>query len=155
MKPLAKLTLLRQRLYAKDCAEDTASSGGGNTASGGGGSSKHLISLLRAQSRSLVSLIFPAARRANCDYGEWGPWRQCNPKCGDGTQYRQRYLKNADAMNKQCNEVLYDTRDCHTDCEEEQATGNALSLTHRISFLICVFFSFEKSQVRIPTNSAR
>lgn len=87
----------------------------------------HVIHQIQSISpmRSIYENMFRsfAARRGSCDYGEWGPWRECQPKCGDGTQYRQRYLKNGDAMNKQCNEVAYDTRNCRTECEEEEATG--------------------------------
>lgn len=60
MKPLAKLTLLRQRLYAKDCSEDTSSAaggGGGNFVSGGGGSSKTKTNSFRPKRITHLDLI--------------------------------------------------------------------------------------------------
>ncbi|KAJ1526166.1 hypothetical protein ONE63_009326 [Megalurothrips usitatus] len=88
MKPMARLSLVRQRLYEKTCE-----------LSGG-----------QAMPEDVDS---ESNYREGCEVGDWEPWPECPVTCGRGMRHRQRFYVNAElATERGCKRALTSRQQC-------------------------------------------
>ncbi|KAK3923248.1 Spondin-1 [Frankliniella fusca] len=103
MRPMARLSLVRQRLYEKSCDE---------------------------QGRlSVEGEDHDSVNREDCEVGEWGPWTECPVTCGRGTRHRQRFYLKPDATERGCKRVVTLRQQCYStrmrQCPDLGGYGNA------------------------------
>ncbi|XP_034240529.1 spondin-1-like [Thrips palmi] len=87
MRPMARLSLVRQRLYEKTCD---------------------------GQPSDLEDPEQPSdANREGCEVRDWAPWAECSVTCGKGTRHRQRFYVNAELANERgCKRMLTSRQQC-------------------------------------------
>lgn len=119
IKPLAKLILQRQRVYARDCDKESTDSNDGNTMTT---NTRITNSKLQGTPFARRSTFNRLQKFKECEYLPWEDWGECPVKCGRGKVYRQRALKDESVgMNCKLSESKY----CYgNDCpDEEQDTA--------------------------------
>ncbi|KAH8398980.1 hypothetical protein KR222_007355 [Zaprionus bogoriensis] len=101
MKPMATLTIRRQRLYERRCLDEDCK-----------------FNSLKLRKWSQLCVLPSAANNdpelpRECVTHPWSGWSECTTKCGEGMQYRRRVYKQPElARIYSCNVLLYEERAC-------------------------------------------
>ncbi|XP_052120489.1 spondin-1-like [Frankliniella occidentalis] len=103
MRPMAQLSIVRQRLYEKSC-DDQGRFG------------------VEGEDHDSVN-------REDCEVGEWGPWPECPVTCGRGMRHRQRFYLKPDATERGCKRLVTLRQQCYSSrlkqCPDLGGYGNA------------------------------
>jgi len=127
VKPLARLHILKQREYKKQCAglaENGAlplnpswNSGNGIGEHLGGNSQDHTYDYEEptpySHDQSSRVQSYPSRDSSHCDVTSWSAWTECSQTCGRGSQSKSRSYPNpTGAQIKNCNKKLMEKRVC-------------------------------------------
>lgn len=128
MKPLARLYLLRQRLYEKNCPEEQEQNGGGGGGGGGGdgggGGGGNGNGGNEASAGAQDSGAGGGGAASNpCATTPWNRFGRCSHDCPKGWRTRQRTWVNEDAAQQAgCRNKLQQREECsgkaQTRCDE-------------------------------------
>lgn len=120
MKPFARLTVTRQRIYEKSCNGNSV--GAQNRPNMQHNHHNHQQNHLPG-SDSLVELTPPPY--SDCRFSEWSDWSSCSSTCGKGIRTRTRTFIDEHAHQTGCSQVdLIEKEICLSEC-----VGNATCVT--------------------------
>ncbi|KAI1304606.1 Spondin-1 [Halotydeus destructor] len=98
MKPFARLTVTRQRIYEKPCDEEAGESGHPRN----------------------PEMFDPDEDKPECQVTDWTDWEPCSVQCGQGVRLRRRlYVHPSKASQGGCDVPLLDKENCDVECVGE------------------------------------
>lgn len=128
MKPLARLHLLRQRLYEKNCPDDLGI---------------YYLSFFKFFEFFFFSFLYTnlfmytgedvVSENKACATGPWSKWSKCNVDCGKGSKYRQRaYINEDQATRMECKKELTQRDECFGSQPNCESNNSGIPYTYKM-----------------------